>query len=289
MSASYHTYQLKEERAFRVVIRHLHPTTPPEAIKEELDALDYSVRSVMNARSIRTKEPLPLFFVELNPSTKNKNIFNLTRLLRCVIKVEEPHRRTEIPQCTRCQSYGHTRGYCNYPPKCVKCAGDHKTDDCSKTRDQPAKCVLCGGAHPANYKGCLTYTELKKKTRNRQPTIEGTIQPNQAMISENHFPTLPTTSRQQQQHQDHHINQTELPKQPAPQRDITQSYAAVVGHRQTKEQVSQAFIPPPSHSVDITLQLNGFIAKIESLINPLITLIQTLVTVLLPSSARPTP
>lgn len=35
--ASFHSYQLKQEHAFRVVIRSLHPSTPTSKIKEEVE------------------------------------------------------------------------------------------------------------------------------------------------------------------------------------------------------------------------------------------------------------
>ena len=76
----------------------------------------------------------------------------------------EPPRSTKphIPQCIRCQQYGHTHKYCNKPFNCVKCGGHHNSDTCIKPRGSPAKCALCGGPHPANYKGCEQYHNILK-------------------------------------------------------------------------------------------------------------------------------
>jgi len=150
MNADFHTYQLKEDRAYRVVIRNLHHSTPPEEIKKELEALGHSVRSVTNALSAVTKDKLPLFFVDLNQNESNDDIFKITRLLNTIIKVEEPHKKHVIPQCMRCQSYGHTKAYCHHQARCVKCAGLHVPSECSKSRELPAICALCRGSHPAN-------------------------------------------------------------------------------------------------------------------------------------------
>jgi hypothetical protein len=47
----------------------------------------------------------------------------------------------------------------------VKCAGYHLTKQChQKERLSDVWCVLCGGNHPANYKGCMVYKDLQKKT-----------------------------------------------------------------------------------------------------------------------------
>jgi hypothetical protein len=71
----FHTYQLKEERAFRVVLKYLHHTTDPELISQELSSLGHTVRNIINIRHRITKERLNLFFIDLEPA-KNKDIYN---------------------------------------------------------------------------------------------------------------------------------------------------------------------------------------------------------------------
>jgi hypothetical protein len=54
---------------------------------------------------------------------------------------------------------------CHLNPRCVKCAGDHLTNQChKKERSSDVTCVLSGGNNPANYKGCTVYKDLQKKT-----------------------------------------------------------------------------------------------------------------------------
>jgi hypothetical protein len=156
----FHTYQMKEERAFRVVLKHLHYTTDTEDIKKELLDLGHVARNITNVRHSQTKAPLNLFFIDLEPAPNNKEIYNLRAIQNRIILVEPPRRNTNIPQCTRCQQYGHTQRYCNKPHACVKCSGKHETSAYTKPRDTPAKCVLCGGSHPANYKGCQHYRTI---------------------------------------------------------------------------------------------------------------------------------
>jgi len=45
---------------------------------------------------------------------------------------------------------------------CVKCGGSRNSKECNKLKDTLEKCALCGGSHPANYKGCEQYHNLKK-------------------------------------------------------------------------------------------------------------------------------
>jgi hypothetical protein len=49
----------------------------------------------------------------------------------------------------------NAKNYYHLKPRCVKCAGDHLTNQCHrKETSSDVRCVLCGGNHPTNYKGC---------------------------------------------------------------------------------------------------------------------------------------
>lgn len=55
--AQYHTYQLKEDKPTRVVIRNIHPSTSSELIKSELELRLFEVRKVTNVLHKTTKCP----------------------------------------------------------------------------------------------------------------------------------------------------------------------------------------------------------------------------------------
>jgi hypothetical protein len=71
-----------------------------------------------------------MFYVDLEPADNNKEIYNLRFLNNLVIKVEPPHKTTNMVQCTRCQQYNHTKACCNLPYKCVKCGKPHDSKTC---------------------------------------------------------------------------------------------------------------------------------------------------------------
>lgn len=48
---AYHTYQPREERSYRVVIKNIHNSIPAHDIKEALEELGYAIRGVTNVRS----------------------------------------------------------------------------------------------------------------------------------------------------------------------------------------------------------------------------------------------
>ena len=175
---AYHTHQLKSERPYRVVIRGLHPNTEKSDIVTALAEFHHKVRDVVNVTIRKRKDPsnrnsdkvlinLPLFFVSLEPSHNNKDIYDISALLYQRISVEAPHKKNEIPQCKNCQQFGHTRTYCRKSPKCVKCAENHSTEECKKPKKNKAKCANCSGDHTANWKGCDTYQKIQKNFSSR--------------------------------------------------------------------------------------------------------------------------
>lgn len=160
----YHTYQAKNERSFRVVLRNIHPTVNTQELKEEIEKLGHTVTNISNIKQRISRKPLPLFHIELKQNPNNKDIYNVDRLMNLIVKFEAPHPKREVVQCIRCQRYGHTQKFCSRNPRCVKCAGDHLTNQCQRrTKSNDVKCVLCDGNHPANYKGCIVYKEIQKR------------------------------------------------------------------------------------------------------------------------------
>uniref|UniRef100_A0A1B0CIJ5 Putative nucleic-acid-binding protein from transposon x-element n=1 Tax=Lutzomyia longipalpis TaxID=7200 RepID=A0A1B0CIJ5_LUTLO len=159
-----HSYQFKKDRAFRVVLKGIHHSVKTDDIKAELAALGHNVQSIVNVKHGRTKMPLSMFYVNLERKDNNKNIYEIIRLLHFVVEFQAPRAKKELPQCTRCQHFGHTKSFCTRSPRCVKCLGDHLTTDCRrKTRDDAVRCANCGGAHPANYRGCEVHKQLQEK------------------------------------------------------------------------------------------------------------------------------
>lgn len=170
----YHTYQLKSEKSYRAVIRGLHPTCDENDIKNELIELGHEPSKITNIiKKIKSKDgestviKYPLFLIELKQKENNKEIFSVTNLLHSKIIVEQLRQTKNIPQCMNCQQLGHTKNFCNRESVCVKCAGKHKTEQCTKKGNATPKCALCNkDGHTANYKGCPAY-QKKLKSQNQ--------------------------------------------------------------------------------------------------------------------------
>jgi len=92
----YHTYQLKAERAYREI----------EDIRQDLLQQGHVARNIVNAHHSMTKEPLNLFFVDLEPAKNNKEVYKITAIQNKTIHIEPPRtNQNHIPQCARCQQY----------------------------------------------------------------------------------------------------------------------------------------------------------------------------------------
>jgi len=274
----YHTYQTHEEKSYRVVIRNLHHTIPTDYIKEEIEKHGFMVKNVTNILKSQSKEPLPLFFVDLNPSPNNQDIFKISNICFTKVKFEAPHIRRDLVQCHRCQQYGHTKSYCNHQPKCVRCGENHTSDQCSKSKDLPAKCALCSKAHPANYRGCTVHKDLQRFRKKQQPitisrpTTENfdtpQVQPNSQVQSNNQPPPGAP----------HLINApTRSLNEPSDTQHLSFSQA-VKGNKSNKLKSNHTNDPPSDQL--FTSQLTTFISEFKSLISPLITLLNPLITLL---------
>jgi len=276
--AEFHTFQLPEEKVFRVVIRGLHASIDPEIIKDELISHGYAVRNVTNIWSYKKnldtgkKIPLPLFFVDLEPGKVNDKIFDLTMLLYSKIQVEEPRPKRVIVQCMRCQQFGHTKKYCNLAPKCVRCGKNHESTSCTKSKETPATCALCGGNHPANYRGCSVHRELQNRRSTKTKSInddrQTQTQSEPPRLTESSYPTLP----QRQQYTANTDNETLATDLPRSNHDAEHSYA---------KRVQNVSPPATSDNSNIVSQLTSVVTEFKNLITPLITLMTQLMQVLI--------
>lgn len=184
-----HTFTRKDQKSMRIVIKHLHFSTPKEAIIEAIQTTGNNVQGeIVTARKQGTKEPLNTFFVNIAPHENNKRVKEIKVIYNQRVIVEDPLRKTTVVQCKRCQQYGHSKNNCMRPYRCVKCAGAHNTTMCTTDANTPAVCTLCSGSHPASYKGCQVYQEIqaRKHTGNKS-------QLNQKMRATSRVPNIGTT------------------------------------------------------------------------------------------------
>lgn len=168
----WHSYENKQERPIRVMAKQLHFSCEPEKIVEYLSDKGFKIIEAVNKLRWKNKEPLNMFMLSFEKNEDIKKIYGIKCILGCKVEIQALKTSKLIPQCKKCQAYGHTQKYCSKEPRCVKCTGKHLTRDCTKPTDAKPKCVHCGEAHPANYRGCTIAKELQKLKSRKHITAE---------------------------------------------------------------------------------------------------------------------
>lgn len=172
----WYSYENKQVRPLRVVVKKLHHTCEPQRIVEFLKNKGFKIQNAVNKLSWKKKEPLNMFILSFENDEEVKKVYGISNILGCKVEIHPLKTSKLVPQCKRCQAYGHTQKYCSKEPRCVKCTGKHLTKDCQKPMEEKPKCVHCGESHPANYRGCIVAKEMQD-IKNRQNKKQPTAQP----------------------------------------------------------------------------------------------------------------
>lgn len=209
-----------------------------------------------------------MFFIDISKLSYNDKIFDLNRIYYSQITVEEPRKKRMVPQCVRCQQFGHTRTYCNHAPRCVRCGHGHDTTTCTKSRDTPARCANCKGDHPANYRGCEVLKNLRKQKAARHNRPQQTSPP---PLSSEEFPALEQNGPQEQVEQ-------QRPSKPQ-MRTLQNATSPPQNKPSCSGMRREATQQPPSAGNQLTPQLYQLLNGLNSLIQPLFSLLQQLAQV----------
>ena len=180
LNANFHTFQLKQERAFYFILRNIHHSVNQDEPKSEFSKLGHEVINISNIKHSITKNPLSLFYIDLKQKANDKEVYNISSLMNSIVKIEPPYKKREIVQCKRCKRYGRTQKYCNRVYYCVKCFNPHPISQSNELAGTPAKCVHCKGNYSASCRGCLVYKELYNKRFLEPKIIDTTNHPRNA-------------------------------------------------------------------------------------------------------------
>jgi hypothetical protein len=152
-------------------------------MREDVKRMGHKIRNLWNIR-------------HWQPIVNNSELHHTEYLQNMRIQIEPPHqRRSNIPQCKRCQAFFHTKGYCAHRLRCVKCGKSHSTEQGTLPKTHPATCLHCGESHAASYRGCKVYQEvIRTRISSTRPTAS--IHVTNTRRHENEIPAaLQTTER----------------------------------------------------------------------------------------------
>ncbi|GBP43994.1 Nucleic-acid-binding protein from mobile element jockey [Eumeta japonica] len=68
-STEFFTYQPKQERSFRVVLKRIHPSTSTDDIKQALEDLHHKPNNIWNVKIPKQENPYPYFH---RPATQSQ-------------------------------------------------------------------------------------------------------------------------------------------------------------------------------------------------------------------------
>lgn len=162
---NFYTYRDPTSRPLSVVIKNTPVSLTEEEIMVELiEQYNLHATKVTRLRN-KNRKPTLIVAVDLPNNDDSKKIFKIEKLCHAIVRIEPRKNNQNIPQCFRCQRYGHTKNYCNMEFRCVKCSGNHHYKDCTKANDTPPTCVNCNESHPANYRGCKYFESYQQKVQ----------------------------------------------------------------------------------------------------------------------------
>lgn len=173
---AWHCYSLNEERPTKIAIRGLPPDTEPQDVIDGLKALDFPATA---ARYIpRKNEGLGIYHVALEAMNRaeKERLLSTTKILNLNdLRIEAWRGITNaVPQCFRCQGFGHSSTHCHRKLRCVKCGESHIGESCVLPPGTLPTCANCKGRHTANSRTCPIY---RGEARKRNIKLRANIPP----------------------------------------------------------------------------------------------------------------
>lgn len=219
----YHTYTTTENKVNTFIIKGLSMKIAPEEIMQELmDSHNIKAERCYEMKNIAR----PIYILSFQKGITIDRLIKEVKYLNYTKILWEKYRNTKkMSQCHRCQEWGHATSNCYAKPRCLKCAQQHLTFECSKPKTVEAKCANCAGNHPANSITCPVYLQrIRKLDENRADAQKSRSKlrnpiPSKTNLERHHFPALkpappPVTNAWQKRSQS--ITQREETPTPSP-------------------------------------------------------------------------
>lgn len=183
VSADYYSFTAKNEKIKSMLLKGVDPETDINYMLEELKSYndeDIQFLSIKKFQTVKSKienRALPIFIVQLSPESRMQKLKSI-RSVASQIVTWEKIKKQEMTQCKRCQYIGHTAINCGREYRCVKCEIQHEPGQCQVQKSNELDrsmlyCCLCKQkGHPASYRGCPKYLELKSRLKAKKNDIK---------------------------------------------------------------------------------------------------------------------
>ncbi|GFX72222.1 nucleic-acid-binding protein from transposon X-element [Trichonephila clavipes] len=193
-------YTIEHPTVIKAVIKGLPSTTNVTDIETELKAKGFEVEKIAQLRKFTTKSPPTAFMIQIKRSENAHDIFKLKNLNYLTVELVPFRRRPGASQCFNCNYFNHTSKNCKMTPRCLKCEGSHRTQDCHTTeRLQTLRCINCNeDGHLASSRQCPKFPKLKLKQKTEETQINKTINQTRPITAEISYANVCSNKTKQQ-------------------------------------------------------------------------------------------
>jgi hypothetical protein len=181
--AEWHTYATKKEKTHGFVAYGLDNNPTPEDIKRDLEDKGINCKNAYRMKNTNT----PLYVIITDNKTTLRDLETNARTIEyVVVRWKKLINRRAIVQCHNCQTWGHAASNCFAATRCLKCAKNHRTSECTLKRESEddqkmIRCSNCGRGHLANSEQCEVYVARKNFLEKTKSTITEKI-PKQSYV-----------------------------------------------------------------------------------------------------------
>ncbi|XP_066901258.1 uncharacterized protein [Halyomorpha halys] len=165
LDIKHHTYAQRSGKRTeaRYVIKNLNVEIPIQDVGEAFRPLGArDVRRLLRTDAEGKKTPLSPIVITVQSTVTIEDVKKVRHVNKCIFTVVKyiPKKEGGPPQCFRC----HTKNYCGYELRCVRCGKNHHISICPRT--SPHKCPNCSQDHVASFRQCETRVTLLKEAEN---------------------------------------------------------------------------------------------------------------------------
>ncbi|CAG9795087.1 unnamed protein product [Diatraea saccharalis] len=175
----HHTFCYPPKKFVKVVIRGLSDNVDLLNLRVALRASSIPVKRV-HKMLVKDPQNSKTFILAVIPlKTEAMKLFKIKSIFGQEVTIEPPDAKPK--QCHRCQRWDHNQRFCRGEIKCVKCAGNHWSIDCTlDPKTNPPKCANCGRRHTANFRRCsfCPQSRLYKLRKKIKETLRQITPPN---------------------------------------------------------------------------------------------------------------
>lgn len=215
LKAEFFSHDLNEDKTTKIVLHGLYSMPENELQKylAEVNVKPSQIKKMNIHQKKYSDHCLYLLYFPKSDKVKISQLREIPAINRVKVRWQYyANNRTGPIQCSNCMLLGHGSRHCRMKPKCMRCAGPHKTQACprlidpltkqarDRIPDDQVKCALCHQNHTANYSRCekrLEFIERQQRYRTRtqrqsQPTRSFTDAP---QLNNFNFPQLDPRQR----------------------------------------------------------------------------------------------